>query len=112
MAEQGKEVMKIEFTKSRDYRTIAATGAWGGPNPQGEIICNFFVERQKFPEDLSVEVNPITKQGVNKTQKNVEILREIQVSVVLRPDIAKNVGKWLMDKADLLLSANAKTTVN
>ncbi len=63
MAELKKKVTEIEFTKSKDFRTIAATGAWGGPNPQGEIVCNFYVDRQQFPDDLVVEIDPMTKKS-------------------------------------------------
>ena len=30
--------IKITFRKAPDYRIIPVTGAWGGVNPQGEII--------------------------------------------------------------------------
>ena len=37
--------IKIAFKKTPDYRIIPVTGAWGGVNPQGEIIFDLFVER-------------------------------------------------------------------
>lgn len=104
MAKLEKTVMKIEFVKSRDFRTVAATGAWGGPNPQGEIVCSFYVERQQFPDDLVIEIDPITKEAITKTEtEKRKIFRELQVSVVMRPDIAKGIGQWLVEKSDTLL---------
>ena len=98
MAELKKKEVEVAFVKSNEFRTIAATGAWGGPNPQGEIVCSFYVERQQFPDELVVETDPMTKKPIEKTKKQ-KLVREMQVSVIMRPDIAKSIGEWLVNNA-------------
>jgi hypothetical protein len=94
----------IVFTKSADYRIVAATGAWGGPTPQGEILCSFFVEYASEPKSLKIEIGPNgqTKELEKGTQKT-RYIREQQIGVVLRPDIAKSVGQWLIEHADNIM---------
>jgi len=99
-----KKEINVRFAKSPDYKKFMATGVWGGPNPQGDIFCNFFIEYPELPKSLKLEIDP--KDGSSKelervTEKN--IVREIQACVVIRPDIAKLVGQWLIDHANKLM---------
>jgi hypothetical protein len=61
--------IKIVFRKAPDYRIIPATGAWGGVNPQGEIVFDLFVEKLELPESVQIKVEPgcppveIAKEG-------------------------------------------------
>jgi len=89
--------IKIEFKKAPDYRMIPVTGAWGGVNPQGEIIFDLFVERLKV-ESVRVRVEP--GRPPVETGKEGEIhVRECLIGVVVRADIARSIGEWLIQKA-------------
>jgi hypothetical protein len=101
MAEKDEREIKISHKKSDDFRYIPATGAYGGPNPQAEIICNFFVEYRKIPEESKVIID--TKTGKIKKElprESESMIRELQVGIVMRPDIARSVGEWLIKEAD------------
>ena len=101
MGDKSEPSFKIIFKKSKDHQMYPAAGAWGGPTPQGDILCNFFVEYQDTPDKLTLEFEE-TAQTQKETQHREEniYIREITTSVLLRPDIAKAVGKWLIDNAD------------
>ena len=92
MTEFKKEVIEVGFTKSKDFRTIAATGAWGGPNRQGEIVCSFYVERQQFPDDLVVELGPVAKETEGKTIDSARIKQLVKshrikkLNIILKAD--------------------------
>lgn len=101
MESDSKKRIKIKYEKSKDFRSVAATGAWGGVTPQREIICNFFIEQTKMPENIGLEVE-IDTGKIKEIAHKIDVLehiRELQVGVVMRPDIAKLVGEWLIKKA-------------
>jgi hypothetical protein len=90
--------MKILFKRAADYRIIPVTGAWGGLNPQGEIIFDLFVEKLEI-ESIQVRVEPDGSPVETAREGEVHV-RESQIGVVVRPDIAKSIGEWLIQKAN------------
>lgn len=101
-----KEPQKVDiiFSRAEGYRLIPATGAWGGVSPQGEIVFDFYVEQRQNPERMEVEIQKgeiIEKERYPHPQP---IIRESQVGIVLRPDIAKSIGEFLIKYADKALS--------
>lgn len=88
----------VKYERSTDYRTVAATGAFGGPAPNGEIVFDLFVERFSVPESENLIIDGL---GIMQAPTPIEtpILREAQVGVVMRPDIAFALGLFLMEKA-------------
>ena len=90
--------IKIQYTKAKDYRIIPVTGAWGGMSPQGEIIFDLWVEKRDVVHSVTLRI----EQG--KPPQEIETalpesVREAQIGIVVRPDIAYSLGKWLMEKA-------------
>ena len=99
----------VKYKNATQYQTVPATGAWGGPNPQGEIICHFFVEHQVFPQGAEIVIDKDTGKLIReKTGEVSETVREVQVSVVMRPDIAKTIGEWLVNKTELITPVDSK----
>jgi hypothetical protein len=107
MEDQGKKSLSIKFTKSPDYRVVAATGAWGGLTPQGELFCNLFIEHNAPPESVELEVGPISAKEVRKISSH-DMVREFQVGIVMRPDIAKSIGEWLVNNAEKAITPHRK----
>jgi hypothetical protein len=101
MENSPKKIMNIEYQKPPDYKIIPATGAYGGSTPQGEILCSFFVEYQPPPDSLKLEINPAdgTSKEIYKSEKK-SLIRELKVGILMRPDIAKAIGEWLIEKAN------------
>jgi len=97
-----KTEIKIYFEDSPHYRLIPVTGAWGGPNPTGEIVVDFFVERTEPPEVLTLEIDEFGKPE-EKERSTQRTIRERQVGLVLRPDIALSIGNFLIEKANSVL---------
>ncbi len=91
--------IKIIFKKAPDYRIIPATGAWGGVNPQGEIVFDLFVEKLEIPESIRIKVEPGRPPTEIAREGQVHV-RESQIGVVVRPDIARSLGEWLIQKAN------------
>lgn len=91
--------VKIAFRKGPDYKIIAVTGAWGGVNPQGEIVFDLFVEKLELPESIRLKIEPGRPPEEIAREGQVHV-RESQVGVVVRPDIARSLGEWLIQKAN------------
>jgi len=104
--------ISIQFKKSEQYKTVAATGVCGGVNPAGEIVAQFFVEQVKLPKNLTLRVDPTSGKIVEAVPdiEDNEYVRELQVAVVLRPDIAKSVGEWLIREANKTIAGPNQQT--
>jgi hypothetical protein len=96
MADEARKVI-VKFTKAKDYRNVPATGAWGGISATGEITFDFFVEKSEAPEVIELEVDDVSTTEVSRSPEM--IVRESQVGIVIRPDIAYTIGDWLMKTA-------------
>jgi hypothetical protein len=89
--------IKIEFKKAPDYRMIPVTGAWGGVNPQGEIIFDLFIEKLEI-ESIRLKVEPGGPPVETAREGQIQV-RESQIGIVIRSDIARSIGEWLIQKA-------------
>ena len=100
---ENEKIIKIEVDQAKEFRLVPATGAMGGPNPQGEIICNFFVEHPKNPS-LEVSLDKTTGRPVREVSVSPNtFVRQLQIAVVMRPDIALSVGQWLIKQAKTVM---------
>lgn len=93
-----KKTVKIKFRKSNDYKIIPVTGVWGGLSPNNEVVFDLFIEKHLNPEFIEIEIENGRKVG-EKQKGEQAIIREVQIGIVLRPDIADSIGKWLIEKA-------------
>ena len=97
----------IHFTKASHYKIIPATGAWGGPTPQGELLCNFFIEYKDAPKTIEMEIKDGKPREAPQPIEN-DFIRELQMGVIIRPDIARSIGQWLVQKADEIMLPKQK----
>lgn len=105
---QDPETVRIEFERSPSYRLIAADGAWGGPTPRGRILVNFFVDVPTSP--LSVthglsddgQLGPEVDRSPALPETSPRVSREFEVGVLLSPEDAEGVGRWLLEQVELL----------
>ena len=101
----GEEV-SFKYTYAEQFKVLYANGVWGGPNAHGDIVMNFFIERQKPPEETTHIILPEGKlDEKSRTPKKDLLIREFQTSVILNLSIAKSVREWLNDKIEVLENA-------
>jgi hypothetical protein len=104
MPEEFKEI-RFLYRRARDYRVIAANGAWGGVAANGVVAMDLYVERDAQPEAVvrQVEGLHLGPEEPSPSEPGVQrVERESQVGVLLTADTARAVGKWLLDQADEL----------
>lgn len=90
--------LTIVFEKSQQKNTIPATGAAGGPTPDGAaVVAHLFVEHGSVPNYVTHDVN---REGRVKSQgkpvQRGEITREVQSTLVMSPENAHQLGEWLV----------------
>ena len=89
--------------QERDNKpTIAATGAYGGVTPDGKsVVAHLYVEYSTVP---SLSEHDIGEGGIvdllkGDVIKRAEATRDIQATLVLSPEAAQALGKFLSEKA-------------
>lgn len=95
------ETIEFHFQKSNFFRVIKIHGAWGGISARGEIQMNIFSERIPLPDMLEQEVSD-TGLGkiVNQTGTTKGIVREVEATVTMTPDVARSLANWLVTKVE------------
>ncbi len=98
--QENKPVLRFNYFKSKDFRVIKVDGAHGGLTPRGDIVMSVFNERLPIPDSDEFEISEeggIGKQ-IKSDSKTKGIVREVETTLALRPDVALSLGKWLLDK--------------
>ena len=86
----------FEYKQSDDYCPVYANGAYGGINPRGEIIINFFNERHPLPKTEKYKLSEgRVGEKVMDESGDVTILRTICTGVVMSRENAQCLYDWL-----------------
>lgn len=105
--DQKPKVMNIRYRNNAAYRSVHASGAYGGIVPSGEIFLGVFSERNHFPECATVEFSDAGDQGIENVQVEKGIVREMEVGVIMNLNVAKAIKQWLDEKITLIEQAAA-----
>jgi hypothetical protein len=99
--------ISFKYIFKYDYNPVYVNGAHGGVSPRGEIVANFYLERQPLPNEITHAVNPDGSIGadaiaVDPENLNSTIVRYVSSGVVLNYQNAKSLHTWLGDRIDEL----------
>lgn len=104
MAEKVETIKDVTFQYkvSGNYALYSIDGVHGGLNATGDIIINFFSERQPIPrreaykikEDGALDPKPIEIEGTS------DVIRNINFGIAVKPSVARSIANWLIEKAD------------
>ena len=95
--------ISFKYIFKYDYNPVYINGAHGGVSPRGEIVANFYLERQPLPNEITHAINPDGTIGadiIDVDPKNLNniIVRYVSSGVVLNHQNAKALHNWLGDK--------------
>ncbi len=90
--------VKSEFIKANYFRVIHADGAWGGLTPSLHIQMALYSERTAIPHHMTQEVGDESKLITVKTEAKDEIIREVEVDVIMTVPVARALRDWLDEK--------------
>lgn len=101
MSSQKPEVT-FKYIFNYGYNPTYVNGAQGGFTPRGELVVNFYLERQPLPQSITHE---ITSEGAIGRETGVEpedmansLVRFIDTGVVMNYENARVFHAWLGDK--------------
>lgn len=95
MEEEKTITFKYKFND--DYAPIYANGAYGGINPKGEVVINFFTERLPIPNSEKCEIRSDGTLGfpIEYDPEVMPILRTVSCGIILTKENAKEIYNWL-----------------
>ncbi|HJV64918.1 MAG TPA: hypothetical protein VJ550_04220 [Geomonas sp.] len=100
MAKNPEMTFKYIFTY--DYSPVYVNGAHGGVSPRGELVMNFYLERQPLPNAISHEITPAgtigTETSVEPTDLGQSLVRQVINGVVVNLQTARELHYWLGEK--------------
>lgn len=102
MSKHDQEI-SFKYIFKYDYNPVYVNGAHGGVSPRGEIVANFYLERQPLPNEIRHAINQdgsIGAEAIGVDPANLEsmIVRYVSSGVVLNYQNAKALHSWLGDK--------------
>jgi len=99
---QKKPELTFKYVLSCDYNPSYVNGAQGGFSPRGEMVINFYLERQPLPESITHEITPEGAIGreIGVEPKNLagSVIRYIETGVVMSYENARLFHTWMGDK--------------
>jgi len=101
----GCQSFKIKYIFRNDYNPIYINGAYGGVTPSGEIVANFFFERHPLPnsETWTQDTNELNPKDLAYSS-----VRVVESGIIISPQTAKDLAKWLLQKVEHAESLSSK----
>lgn len=109
--------IEFQYMFEKSYNPTYVNGAYGGVNPQGEIIAHFYFERSAIPYselheiEQTVDGNVDMKQEVYEYQPNNYdkiFLRFVNSGIIMNLATAKRIYEWLGRHIQSLESKNSE----
>jgi len=92
----------FKYVFTYDYNPVYVNGAHGGVSPRGELVANFYLERQPLPNEITHAVTGAGAIGevtdVDPKDLNSSMVRYVPCGIVLNYANARDLHKWLGDK--------------
>jgi|SRR6266568_1234616 len=97
-----KPELTFKYVFNYGYNPSYVNGAQGGFSPRGEMVINFYLERQPLPESITHEITPEgaigRETGVDPSNLAGSMVRFIDTGVVMSYENAKVFHAWMGDK--------------
>ena len=97
-----KPELTFKYVFNYGYNPSYVNGAQGGFSPRGEMVINFYLERQPLPESITHEITP---EGAIGRETEVEpkdlassMVRFIDTGVVMSYENARVFHAWMGEK--------------
>ncbi len=95
----------FDYIKGNYFRVAHADGVIGGLTPSGNVHMAFYSERGPIPQKEVHAVLPDGSLGEVLSDRMVVrpgIIREMDIDIVMSPDVAKNILRWLTEAVEEL----------
>ncbi|MEI6702019.1 MAG: hypothetical protein WCL71_00605 [Deltaproteobacteria bacterium] len=97
-----KPELTFKYVFNYGYNPSYVNGAQGGFSPRGEMVINFYLERQPLPDAITHEITPEgaigRETGVEPKDLASSMVRFIDTGVVMSYENARVFHSWMGDK--------------
>ncbi|MDD5284461.1 MAG: hypothetical protein PHD54_01270 [Desulfuromonadaceae bacterium] len=97
-----KPELTFKYVFNYGYNPSYVNGAQGGFSPRGEMVINFYLERQPLPDSMTHEITPEGAIGretaVEPKDLSSSMVRFIDTGVVMSYENARVFHSWMGDK--------------
>lgn len=104
--------INFKYKFADDYNPFYANGAYGGVNPRGELVVNFYFERNPIPYQETNELNEdgefVGEPKLDPEDHHTNVIRYVSTGVVMNLDSAKSLYQWLGQHIEQLEKENGK----
>lgn len=108
MNEPAKAVSVI-YTEHPGKPTIPATGAYGGlTGDGGSVVLHLYTEYSSVPAAVRLELAEGKAPNETSIAVKSDGVREIQATIVMSPEAAQSIGRFLIDKAKIAFEVRPK----
>jgi len=94
--------LAFKYIFTYDYNPVYVNGAHGGVSPRGELVANFYLERQPLPNEITHAITSAGAIGdvtdVDPKDLNNSLVRFVPCGIVLNYPNARNLHQWLGEK--------------
>jgi hypothetical protein len=96
-----KNTLKFKYIFPDDFCPEYANGAQGGVTPRGEILMNFFLERQPVPKSIVYEmgddgmIGDVIQDECEPREFQHMMVRNVTCGVMMNLETARQVRDWL-----------------
>lgn len=106
-----EEKVKCKYIFKDNYNPKYVNGAFGGLSPRGEIIINFYFERNAIPnsQTYTIKENSIAEEIVEEREPKDHFnskVRVIENGIVLDYKNAKEIHRWLGEQIEVIENLN------
>jgi hypothetical protein len=99
---QKKPEITFKYVFNYGFNPSYVNGAQGGFSPRGELVINFYLERQPLPESISHEITSEGAIGKETSVKPIDLansmVRYIDTGVVMSYENARVFHAWMGEK--------------
>lgn len=104
--EESKKEISFIYEKNKETKTVPVNGAYGGPAPDNSgVVVHFYLEYPSVPHSTDIPVTP-GQLRIDPTEgRNIsrgDYTREIQTTVFMSAESAIRIGKWLINKGEII----------
>ena len=97
-----KPELTFKYVFNYGYNPSYVNGAQGGFSPRGEMVVNFYLERQPLPDAITHEITPEgaigRETGVEPKDLASSMVRFIDTGVVMSYENTKVFHAWMGEK--------------
>ena len=101
----------FDYVKTADFRIVWADGGIGGPTAHGHVHLALYAERPAIPRRQVFKIDQATSSLgpliPEKTITRMAYVREMSCDLMMTPDVARKLGEWLIQQADLMSKGGA-----